>query len=205
MESEASLPVEEEFWDFLFSSSKETWNLLVYEQDWLDVAVTRLQALRVSSPPLTHLVFPERLFDYVLPFTHRKFGLCMCNILEHTHISFVRMLGRLYICEFLKLPCPRITHCNFHSQSTVAVQSGTCKCVDKRSKPIHTSSFVVTVESLSYSCPKDFSACPKNARHLHRYICIISAAEYTFSKSRKKQRFRERQPACAVHQNNTFV
>ena len=73
VESEASLPVEEEFWDFLFSSSKETWNLLVYEQDWLDVAVTRLQALRVSSPPLTHLVFPERLFDYVLPFTHRKF------------------------------------------------------------------------------------------------------------------------------------
>ncbi|CAI8031075.1 hypothetical protein GBAR_LOCUS17620 [Geodia barretti] len=46
VESEASLPVEEEFWDFLFSSSKETWNLLVYEQDWLDVAVTRLQALR---------------------------------------------------------------------------------------------------------------------------------------------------------------
>ena len=53
VESEASLPVEEAFWDFLLSSSKETWNLLVYEQDWLDVAVTRLQALRVGSPPPT--------------------------------------------------------------------------------------------------------------------------------------------------------
>ena len=40
--------MEEEFWDYLFSSSKNTWGLLVYEQDWLDVTIIKLQALRVS-------------------------------------------------------------------------------------------------------------------------------------------------------------
>lgn len=45
----ASLPVQQEFWDFLMSSSKQSWNLLVYEQDWLDVEVQRLNSLQVSS------------------------------------------------------------------------------------------------------------------------------------------------------------
>ena len=48
VEEEASLPVEEAFWDYLLSSSKNNWNLLVYEQDWLDVAVVKLKALQVS-------------------------------------------------------------------------------------------------------------------------------------------------------------
>ena len=49
VESEASLPVDPDFWDFLLSSSKNTWGLLVYEQDWLDVAVMKLEALRVGA------------------------------------------------------------------------------------------------------------------------------------------------------------
>ena len=47
IESEASLPVDPDFWDFLLSSSKDSWNLLVYEQDWLYVTVDRLNALKV--------------------------------------------------------------------------------------------------------------------------------------------------------------
>ena len=46
----AALPVDPAFWDFLLSSSKQNWSLLVYEQDWLDVAVEKLESLRVRHP-----------------------------------------------------------------------------------------------------------------------------------------------------------
>jgi hypothetical protein len=49
IESEASLPVDPDFWDFLLSSSKDSWNLLVYEQDWLYVTVAKLNALKNTA------------------------------------------------------------------------------------------------------------------------------------------------------------
>lgn len=76
VESEAALPVDQEFWDFLLSSSKDSWNLLVYEQDWLDVEVVKLEALRVRFFifKILHLVntssFPKILLKTTSTSTH---------------------------------------------------------------------------------------------------------------------------------------
>ena len=44
-----SLPIDPQFWDYLFSASLiGGWNLIVYEQDWLFTAVERLPALQVA-------------------------------------------------------------------------------------------------------------------------------------------------------------
>jgi len=54
----AAVPVEQAFWDFLLSSSKQTWNLMVYEQDWLYVEFSRLASMLVSC---TLLVCIQRM------------------------------------------------------------------------------------------------------------------------------------------------
>ena len=38
VEEDAALPVDLAFWDYLMASSQTQWSLIVYEQDWLDVA-----------------------------------------------------------------------------------------------------------------------------------------------------------------------
>ena len=38
-----------EFWDYLISTSKKSWDLIVYEQDWLDSEVVKVDALKVRS------------------------------------------------------------------------------------------------------------------------------------------------------------
>ena len=48
MEKGGALPNDTGFWDYLMSSSINSFKLMVYEQDWLDLQVTRVEALRVS-------------------------------------------------------------------------------------------------------------------------------------------------------------
>ncbi len=53
VDSGGAVPVDASFWDFLLSSSKEQWNLLVYEQDWLYVQVGKVPQLIVSHMIVT--------------------------------------------------------------------------------------------------------------------------------------------------------
>ena len=43
------VPVQLEFWEFLLSSSKKQWGLMVYEQDWLDYTEEFMPAVFVSA------------------------------------------------------------------------------------------------------------------------------------------------------------
>ena len=48
LDNGVGLPVQQEFWDFLLSSSKKQWGLMVYEQDWLDYTGSVMPATYVS-------------------------------------------------------------------------------------------------------------------------------------------------------------
>ena len=41
--------MQQSFWDFLLSSSKKQWGLMVYEQDWLDYTEEFMSAVFVSA------------------------------------------------------------------------------------------------------------------------------------------------------------
>ena len=45
----AALPLDATFWDYLLSSSKKEWHLLVYEQDWLYVEFSDVNQLQVRG------------------------------------------------------------------------------------------------------------------------------------------------------------
>lgn len=49
VEEKGALPTDPTFWDYLMSTSSNNWKLMVYEQDWLDVQVREVEALRVSD------------------------------------------------------------------------------------------------------------------------------------------------------------
>lgn len=52
LDNGVGLPVQQEFWDFLLSSSKKQWGLMVYEQDWLDYTGTVMMATFVGAVSL---------------------------------------------------------------------------------------------------------------------------------------------------------
>ena len=62
------VPVQQSFWDFLLSSSKKQWGLMVYEQDWLDYTEEFMSAVFVSA-------------------IRRFMGKCTCTI----HLSVLRL------------------------------------------------------------------------------------------------------------------
>ena len=48
VENSASLPIDPNFWDYLFSSAQKDWEMFVYEQDFLYTQFQRTRALQVS-------------------------------------------------------------------------------------------------------------------------------------------------------------
>ena len=106
MEPFASLPVEQAFWDFLLSSSKQEWGLLVYEQDWLDVEVERLVSLQVST--IIIVLVHTRIYTYVPVFGKQvclsqccNFILLLISIFDlhllmymHTHVNILMCMGK---------------------------------------------------------------------------------------------------------------